>query len=180
MVNLAHLNLSNYFIDTKGNIYNKYKRKLKHNNKFIYTLIDDNKRRKNISLKTLYRIVYNKEFCIDQIENLIDEIWKEIQGTKGQYFISNKGRIKSYLRYNAILLRQTVSPKNYKYISIYGIKYKIHRLVAFAFVENDNLEDKKEVHHKDGNTLNNNSYNLEWISTKDHIERHKQNVLSLL
>lgn len=65
MINLAHLNYTNYFIDIKGNIYNKYKRKLKPKNHYRYTLTDDNGKRKSISLKKLYKIVFSKEFCID-------------------------------------------------------------------------------------------------------------------
>lgn len=50
-------------------------------------------------------MVYNKEFCIDNIENLKDEEWKPIIETDGLYFVSNKGRIKSYHDYKAKILK---------------------------------------------------------------------------
>jgi hypothetical protein len=50
--------------------------------------------------------------------------------------------------------------------------FKVHRLVAFAFIENP--YHKSDVNHKDKNKLNNNVTNLEWMTrTENNIHRCK-------
>lgn len=53
--------------------------------------------------------------------------------------------------------------------------YGVHRLVALAFIPNPN--NLPEVNHKDGNKLNNNIDNLEWVSKSDNI-KHSFNTLN--
>ncbi len=50
----------------------------------------------------------------------------------------------------------------------YGNTFKIHRLVAEAFIPNP--DKKKEVNHKDGNKLNNNVSNLEWATHLENMQ----------
>lgn len=50
----------------------------------------------------------------------------------------------------------------------------VHRLVALFWIPNP--ENKKEVNHKDGNKLNNNIENLEWVTSHENLI-HKTQIL---
>jgi len=47
--------------------------------------------------------------------------------------------------------------------------FKVHRLVAYEFIKNDDKESKTQVNHKDENKQNNNVTNLEWCSPAYNI-----------
>ena len=47
---------------------------------------------------------------------------------------------------------------------------RLHRLLAFVFLNLDSLEDEREVHHKDGNILNYSLDNLQVVSFLEHRE----------
>ena len=74
--------------------------------------------RKKISLKHLYYIVYNRPYCLDNIDDLEGEIWKLIDNTDGIYYVSNKGRIKSYNGYNAIIMKPHKTKSGYYRLDI--------------------------------------------------------------
>lgn len=101
----------------------------------------------------------------------MEEIWKDINGYEGLYKVSNLGRIRSYRR------RKPLSPiedrNGYYKINLTKDKemktYRIHRLVASCFI--DNIDNKPEVNHIDGNKKNNNIDNLEWV-TRSENESH--------
>lgn len=95
-----------------------------------------------------------------------EEIWKDIDGYDGNYQVSNKGRVRSV---------KIIKPWEWGcsgYIVSLGKDNKqlVCRLVATAFIEN-NDKNATTVNHIDGNRLNNNVENLEWLSLADNI-RH--------
>ena len=119
----------------------------------------------------------------NMMDNDMKEIWKDIAGYEGLYQISNMGRVKSLknrsnhkweivikqsivMGYSAVCLCKESVEKN----------YKVHRLVANAFIENP--DGKPQVNHKDGNKQNNNVYNLEWVTAKENTEHAFMNGLA--
>ncbi len=101
----------------------------------------------------------------------IQEIWKPIVGFEKNYEISNLGNIKN--THNGKLRKCNPDKQGYIKVSIRvtGIVkfYKIHRLVAEAFIPNP--ENKPLVNHKDRNPSNNMLNNLEWVTPLENV-RH--------
>lgn len=167
-----------YYLTEDCRIYNAdkdiYISADKRNNFHLKT--KDNNTRK-ISKKILYQQVYNKPYCIDKIENIENEIWKEIENTNGKYYISSKGRLKSYAREEAVLLKATLTKNGYLRAEIKQEDIRanklIHRLVAAAFLPKPN-NIEMQLHHKDFNKLNNSADNLEWLTPAQHRQKHAE------
>ncbi len=116
----------------------------------------------------------------------MEEIWKPVKGYEKQYQVSNWGRVKSYdmtvkrgrgghfikkgrilknsLQNNKGYLRYRVNLSNGDTIKM----FKVHRLVAEAFVANP--QNKPHINHKDFNSLNNNASNLEWVTNLENLQ----------
>lgn len=108
-------------------------------------------------------------------------IWKDIPGYQGFYQASNEGEIKSLSRIvkhnlgGDKILRERVLKG---YVNKYGYRrvelskngtskqYSEHRLIALTFLGESDLT----VNHKDGNKLNNNIDNLEYLSGADNTK----------
>lgn len=103
----------------------------------------------------------------------MNEVWKPIEGTDGKYEVSNHGRVRSnnYLGHGEQqVLALSPDKKGYLRVRVYKGSYratcKVHRLVAEAFIPNDNC--LPQVNHKDGNKQNNHYDNLEWVTNADN------------
>jgi len=108
----------------------------------------------------------------------IEEIWKDIEDYKGEYQVSNLGRVKSLDREiphskgkgirkrKGMFIKTHIMPNGYEHIVIRkdGKQHNdyIHRLVAKAFCVNVN--NLSEVNHIDENKENNCADNLEWCT----------------
>ena len=109
------------------------------------------------------------------------EIWKDINGYEEIYQVSNYGNVRSktHVRVNGKnknyicvskgkLLRPGKDSSGYMIVVLSKNgktkSYRVHRLVANAFIYNDN--NYRCVNHKDENKTNNRVNNLEWCTHK--------------
>ena len=105
-----------------------------------------------------------------------------VQGYKGYYWVTDEGDILSVKTGGP--LSQTVPKDGYHRVHLYNGKvrkgFQVHRLVALHFCEG--YKEGLVVNHKDGDTHNNNYWNLEWTTQKGNvancIERGTHNVRS--
>lgn len=70
-------------------------------------------------------------------------------------------------------LKPSLDSDGYKYVTLKGKHYRIHRLVAMAFI--DNPENKPCIDHIDRNITNNHFSNLRWVTPKEN----SNNVLTI-
>jgi len=95
------------------------------------------------------------------------ELWEPVTGFD-KYFISNKGRIKSYKTGKENILNPEKS--KYKTVTLRKDNIKctksIHRLVAEHFINNDLTKSNMVVDHKFGNVEDNSLENLQIISQR--------------
>lgn len=114
----------------------------------------------------------------------MSKFFKMIPGYSN-YLISENGEL--YSIKSRKYIKPRINENNYLIIDLYknNIRktYKLHRLVAQAFLDNpDNLP---QVNHKDGNKLNNNVDNLEFCTASQNTQHAwdnglKENVRSKL
>jgi hypothetical protein len=109
--------------------------------------------------------------------------YKEFKRNKFTYLVGSNGEIirkesyisngKSNKLRSSKKLNGTITKKGYLAVELEGKFYFIHRLVAICFIPN--LNNKEQINHKDGNKLNNNVENLEWVTNKENMEHSYKN-----
>ena len=119
---------------------------------------------------TLEELNQNKKFTLK------GEVWKEIKDFEN-YAISNYGRVfnlrkKDFKKFSANNFfnygKRATKSRKYLSVKLYNkdnICHRVvHKLVAEAFVTNDDPEHKIYVDHIDNDPKNNMAVNLRWVS----------------
>ena len=102
------------------------------------------------------------------------DVWKPIKDYE-KYFVSRDGQVWSSFN-RSIFSQQIVS--GYKSVSIgypKSLFKHVHRLVAMTFL--DNPSNLPIVNHKDGDKMNNNLENLEWMTVSENNQHAIDNLI---
>lgn len=139
---------------------------------------------KNGYTRVIHKDENKQNNCVDNLIWVDDrydkmfpnEQWRAINGYEGLYEISTYGRVYGLPKptTQGKILKSSINSNGYPWVNLCknGTQkaHRIHRLVAEAFIPNDNPSIKTDVNHKDGNKLNNTIDNLEWCSRAYNIQ----------
>jgi hypothetical protein len=104
-----------------------------------------------------------------------EELWKPIESFEN-YEVSTLGRIKNTTTDRMLKVNNKGGYLCISLVNSFGKRsFKVHRLVALAFIPNP--ENKTDVNHMDKNKHNNNISNLEWNTRAENNIHSKLTVI---
>jgi len=117
------------------------------------------------------------------------EIFKDIPGYEGRYQVSDFGNVKSLERFvrqqkgrlrivREKMLNPSIHQTGYLYVNLHKNNrnkiFKVHKLVAMAFLNHVPKGYQVVVDHIDNNPLNNNLSNLQLVSQRENSSKRKK------
>lgn len=107
----------------------------------------------------------------------VSEEWRRLPVCE-HYEVSSYGRIRSLDRWvngkggslqmrRGVILKPTLHHKGYRVVHVAGRQYRVHQLVAMAFI--GPCPDGMVVNHIDGNKENNTPSNLEYVTNSENV-----------
>lgn len=101
---------------------------------------------------------------------MVDERWEDVSGFGGRYQISSRGRVLN--NKTGRYLTASIGQLKYVYVKLShkgdASRLHLHRLLAIAFLKNDDPLNKVVVHHRDHNRTNYDLLNLVWTTPRDN------------
>lgn len=108
------------------------------------------------------------------MENSNTELWVPVPRYEGIYEINKQGQIRSLKKKNnGYIMNQRIDRAGYYTVRLMKSDVKsstqyVHRLLGLAFI--DNPGNKCCINHIDGNKLNNDLSNLEWVTMAENMQ----------
>ncbi len=116
-------------------------------------------------------LILLKDFLTTQIE-----LWKPVEGHDG-YAVSSLGNVRTYWKSSCHMpsasfrdecrLLTPTNERGYLRVKMNGTTYRVHRLVATAFIGNP--RSHTEVNHRNGIKSDNRADNLEWSTRRANV-----------
>jgi len=113
-----------------------------------------------------------------KLKNIDGEIWKEVEGYDGDYYVSNFSRVKSFKKWPDVrILKPSEDVHGYLFVNLYKNRKqkpkRIHILIYESF-NNYKLKNNECIHHIDF-TKDNILDNFKLMIKKEHDSLHKGN-----
>ena len=114
--------------------------------------------------------------------NIENEVWRDVDGYDGVYQVSNLGRVRSKKYGDWRVMKGIKDKDGYLRLSLYKDgnrkKFFVHRLVAQAFIPNDD-ETKTQINHRNEIKSDNRVYNLEYCTPQYNVtynDLHRRHI----
>ena len=111
----------------------------------------------------IINLIFNFMFNNFTETELTNERWKDIDGYDGMYQVSDLGRVRSHKSGEWKMMSGSKDSSGYLQVGLYKGKkaklFSVHRLVAQAFIPNDD-ESKTQINHRNEDKTENKVSNL--------------------